>query len=301
MLNLFSNVIMARKKSGGEKESMVTLDSGEKVNLSDPNVEKKLDALLKKNDQEVDKIIRLRKNVRRISIGAMIFCIFAVLLVIFFFSLTPNLDGEDKVKTGNFLTDLFSKAKMDTSSLAAKVDGKYITTDEVISWLQFINTQRGNKITSKTDVLEQLIVYELLLKDAKRNRIFVSDDKVNDAFAGYETVTKGQISEVLRAQNLTEEEFKDHLKNTLIINELFNSKIKEPTISDDDINNFKAENTDFISLKTQGQNYTDDFIDNSIRLTLIDLKKKELEKEYVDNLLDNSKIKYYNEYEILME
>jgi len=240
----------------------------------------------KEDDGDLEKkLMRQKELLRKVTIGSVLFCIAVVL--------------------GIFLFQTFSSPKyvVDEIQLAAKVDNTYITKVEVEHWYAFLKTQSASMNVgsiSKAQVLQQLIEYELMVKEANSKNIIVTEPEINELFDAYNQMAMYKLEVILKQQNQTIDDFREYLRNTIMIQKLTNEIIGEQYVSENEIDDFISKNEVFIARQTYGQNLTDDEIRSSVKLTIVDIKKAEKKNAYKDNLLASADIIYYNEYDSLL-
>jgi hypothetical protein len=240
------------------------------------------------HSDEEEKLLKQKKNLRRLSMIALFISLVVILIVfgVIFFS--------------------GSSHKIDESTLAAKVDGKYITITDVLQWQSFLSIQPQSiqkREYNQTESLKQLIQYELLVKEAKKEYISVTDADINSLYDYYNLETQFNLEKILAAQNKSVYAFREELRKTLLIKKLFDKVIVVPQISDTEIDNFILSHQDVIAAQTAGKNLTPKEISDAVRLTLVEIKKNEMINKYTQNLMDSNSadITYYNQFAVLME
>ncbi len=113
------------------------------------------------------------------------------------------------------------------SSVAATVNGDKITIKEVDDYYARIPEQYQQLIT-KNDILEQLINEKILLQEASKQDIAITDDEVNTAINSaiqQSGLTQEEFEQRLQEQDLTMDEMVQYYKTQLTIAQLLNKTI----------------------------------------------------------------------------
>lgn len=246
-------------------------------------------------DFERQKLLNQKKMLRRISLAAIIITLVGVLI---FFAISYLVKPAYQINESALAASIYDPYG---SNLFKGGSTVYITIKEVNEWKTFLESQniKGTQLTEK-EVLYQLIAYELLVSEAKQEGIRVSEEELDSLYDEYNKMTQFMLLKLLSEQNISNYEFKIYLENTLLIKKLFQKILTVNDVTEMEIDNFITENKDFIERQTQGKNITDAEIRNSVKLTIIDIKKEELQKTYIENLIENSEIKYYNKFAAMM-
>lgn len=124
--------------------------------------------------------------------------------------------------------------------VAATVNGQPISRLQLISQLQ---KRFGDQ------VLDNMINERLILSAARQKGIFVTNDEINDRIKTIEQQLQGKVSldEALKAQGLTQDEFRKQIEIQLSIDKMFE---KEATVSSEEVNNYISQNQDFYKNST---------------------------------------------------
>lgn len=81
---------------------------------------------------------------------------------------------------------------------------------------------------SKKEILESMIEEELLLEEAKKRKITVTEKEVESAFAKKEKrLSLEKLKEILKERETSLEEFKERLKKEILLQKLIAEKIRE--------------------------------------------------------------------------
>jgi len=130
-------------------------------------------------------------------------------------------------------------------SIAANVNGEAILMQELDNEYQSVPEVYRPFIT-KSSILEQMISEKLLLQEAKKNSIIVSDEKVDEEIENLRAQTghsTENFEKLLIEQGISLEDFKAQYKKQLIITELLNKTIfNEIEITESDAKKFYDEN-----------------------------------------------------------
>ena len=136
----------------------------------------------------------------------------------------------------------------------AKVNGKYILKDDFDKNFEMLkktyeanfgsdimskSTGNGKTIeeTLKEKILEKLIMEEIILQNAEKSNVKVTDEDVAKEIDNYKNLVGGDkgFEEFLKNNNMTEDYFKDGIKKEMIMESYKDSFIKTLKISDEDI------------------------------------------------------------------
>ena len=118
--------------------------------------------------------------------------------------------------------------KTDLSDIAASINGEIITLDELTKVYNRLPSQTRDVVT-KEDLLEQMINEKILLMEAKRQAITVSDDEIEtflDNLITQSEVSEEEFNQRLVSQGITQEETKDEIKKQLTITKLYEKEIR---------------------------------------------------------------------------
>ncbi len=140
----------------------------------------------------------------------------------------------------------------------ATVNGEPILKSEFDRRVKSVTDQFGSIFTGdegkeklkdfKENVLDQLINEKLLLQEAKKKKIHVTEKEIEDGIAEVKSrfKTEDEFKEELKKQNLTERGFKSHIKEQIMVIKLIDlevkSKIESP--SESELKKFYEENRD---------------------------------------------------------
>ncbi len=162
--------------------------------------------------------------------------------------------------------------------IVASVNGESINR---LTLIRELEKQAGKK------VLEGLVTNTLVLQEAKKRNITITDNELNAEIKNIDENLKkrGQsLDQVLTLQSLTIDKVKDQIKLNLIMKKLLSDKI---SVSDKDVSDYIEKNSKLIP---QGANPDD--TKNQIRQQLEQEKLQEEGQELIKSLQDKAKINY---------
>lgn len=118
--------------------------------------------------------------------------------------------------------------------IAATVNGSPITNFEVLSKL---NQQY------RTQTLNQMVNEKIILEEAKKNKVFITQKQIEDKIAALEKNVGGKetLDNLLSQQGQTREGLKDQLKIQLTIEKMYDN---EASVSAEGLDQFIAQNKD---------------------------------------------------------
>ncbi len=134
-------------------------------------------------------------------------------------------------------------------TIKAKVNGEPVYASDVAK-LNAQAQQQGFPLT-EDQVLEQLITKKLLLQEAKKQKMSVDDAAVDKYIADLEQLIGQSIDPLLEKMQITEKEFREQIKEQLIITNLLAKNQVKTVITDEQIQTFYEENE--ASLVTEEQ------------------------------------------------
>lgn len=166
------------------------------------------------------------------------------------------------------LSMVLSGCGVSKEDAVAIVDGKAISKSEfAINFdinKKMYENQLGSDIMSKDIgegrtfeeelkqiVLNNLIIEKVILQDAERQKITVSDKEVSESIAQFAESVGGEekLKEFLKQNNMTEEYMEDRMRTEMII-EKYKNKFFESIISEEDVKKQFEENKDsYVSIR----------------------------------------------------
>ena len=127
-------------------------------------------------------------------------------------------------------------------NVLAKVNGEPIFSEEV-DQLFAQATQQGFPV-QREQVLEQIITKKVLVQEAKKQKIAISDEAVDKYLTDLEKLIGQPIEPLLERMKLSKEEFRQQIKEQLMITELIKNK-QAPAPTDEEIKTFYEENEEY--------------------------------------------------------
>ncbi len=132
--------------------------------------------------------------------------------------------------------------KNSKKDLAAEVNGEKISLASIDKEYEKIPAQQ-RPMVKRMDLLNQTIVTTLLLQEAKKNKIEVSNEEVENVIKGIQLPAGQSIEAILTSQGYTFDEFKAKIKEQLVIQQLLNNTIKID-VNDTEISDYFDKNKD---------------------------------------------------------
>jgi foldase protein PrsA len=166
--------------------------------------------------------------------------------------------------------------------VVATVNGKPITRFEIINELEKKNGK---------DVVDNLVTKNLIMQEAAKKGVTVSQDDVNNELAKIEEdlKTQGQtLDQVLQMQGLSKADVEENLRIKLYIERLLADEV---TVSDDDAKKYFDENK---AMYPKDQKFEE--IKTQIQDQLKQQKLQEKFQTWLNDLKANAKINYFKTY-----
>ena len=132
--------------------------------------------------------------------------------------------------------------KNSNKDLAAEVNGEKISLASINKEYEKIPADQ-RPMVKRMDLLNQTIVTTLLLQEAKKNKIEVSNEEVDNVINGIQLPAGQSIEAILTSQGFTFDEFKAKIKEQLVIQQLLNNTIKID-VNDTEISDYFDKNKD---------------------------------------------------------
>src|SRR3990167_597797 len=155
--------------------------------------------------------------------------------------------------------------------VVAWVDNKPISKFEVYSEL---DKRYGE------DLKQELIVEKLIVSEASKNRVNVSNDEINAEIAKIETQQGGaeQLNQILQIQKISRDDFQKLVKLQLLKQKLFG---KDINITDEEVNSYLETNKDALTASSQT-------IDDKFKEGIKEQLKQQKVNENFNNLLNEN-------------
>ncbi|MCK5107671.1 MAG: SurA N-terminal domain-containing protein [Nanoarchaeota archaeon] len=194
------------------------------------------------------------------------------------------------------------------NKVVAKVNGQEITMEELNKEYEFFFFMGGlpeeykSEITKEIFLTSSMVSEVIILQEAERNNIVVSDEEVN-AFLTESISVPGasmeQFEEAANSRGLSLEDIHKYLKRQLISFEVLNKTVLgEIEVTDEDI--FAAYNENIALFENQGQSFAD--VKDYIEQTILTQKQRDAAQLYMDDLRSNGSVEiYYSEEQALQE
>lgn len=178
--------------------------------------------------------------------------------------------------------------------IAAIVNGEKITSAELDEAYSRVPEEQRAVITKEMILNETLIPTMLLLQEAEKQSIKLSDKEAEDAleeFFNASGMTNEEFDAQLQEANMSYSKFMDFYAERLILVKLLNKTVKIPEVTDAEAKEFFYENMKSFNLG----NYTMEFDDikEEIRSMLASQKQQEAIQTYINKLREDSDVKIY--------
>ena len=146
---------------------------------------------------------------------------------------------------GFFLFEEFEFGSEDKGPVAATVDGVDIYVSEVEEHFDTIPQEMRAGMT-KDVILDQIISQEVLLQEAERLGVTVSDEEIDEelefamAQAGW---SEDEFDQVLAAQGMTKEDLREMYRVSIVIDDLINQEVLDQIeVTDEEVEQFFEQN-----------------------------------------------------------
>jgi len=162
--------------------------------------------------------------------------------------------------------------------VAATVNNKPIWRWQLVSELE----KQGGK-----QVLDNLVTQQLILQEAQKQGVVITDDDLNKEVEAIEANLKtqgGDLDSLLSFQGQTREDFRESLRTRILIKKILADKA---TVTDEEARKFFDEN------KTQfpaNSKYED--VQGEVKETLVEQKIGQVYQEWIDQVKANSQVNY---------
>ncbi len=179
--------------------------------------------------------------------------------------------------------------------VVAIVDGKTITNDELNHDYEFFFFVRGipesyKMVVSKETVLNQTIDEILLVKEAKRLGLSVSDNEVNTVInraINISGMPLENISRLFEEHNFSINDLRDFYWKVLLINKLLNKTVDSKiNVSDSEIQDFYEKNNLTMNLST---------VKDQIKAQIYSQKRYQKYLEFIEGLRKRADIRLFVE------
>jgi len=164
--------------------------------------------------------------------------------------------------------------------VSAVVNGKPIWR---LSLVKELEKQSGQKM------LDFLVTKTLILQEAKKQKVTVSDEEVNQEIKKIEEslVSQNQtLDQVLGLQGMNREELEEQVQIQKLIEKMVGGQIQ---VTDEEIESYFTENKDLF-----GKDATLEKVKEDIRKQLLSQKQSEETQTWLTSLRENARIQYWN-------
>lgn len=162
--------------------------------------------------------------------------------------------------------------------VAASVNGEQINRLELVRKLEKREGKRA---------LESLISEKLIMQEAKKKKISVSDEDINREIANIEKTIRDQgqnLDDLLKLQGLTRQQLREEVKIQLILKKL----VGKVEVSDKDIENYIEQNKESIPT-----GLSEEEIKSQVKTRLEQDKVNQKIQSLVDEFRNKAKIEYF--------
>lgn len=156
------------------------------------------------------------------------------------------------ILSSQFLFNSKGQTKTNSSENAALVNGEPITVQELNSYYDSLTSQQKQQVT-KSQLLENLIQNELLKQKAKESDIKVNESEVNAQIQQLEMMASlqgGTLDELLSQRGMTKEEFKETIRERIMIQAYLNETLNI-NVSEKEIENYYENNKNQFVIPSQ--------------------------------------------------
>ncbi|HWA52469.1 MAG TPA: SurA N-terminal domain-containing protein [Patescibacteria group bacterium] len=163
--------------------------------------------------------------------------------------------------------------------VAATVNGEPISRYAVVSELE----KEGGQ-----SVLDNLVTNDLILQEAKKEKVTVTQSEINDQITQITDNLKSQgedLNTALAAQGMTQKDLQDQVKLQLLVQKMAGKSV---TVSDQEISDYFNQNK---STYPKGATLASEQAD--IKNTLQQQKLQQAESTFIDGLKSKAKINYF--------
>ena len=219
--------------------------------------------------------MRIKKEALKIPMLIVI----VILLILIIFLIRTSVPGKGTETT---------KQETVSEPEEYKLYGETITKAEVDEQYNALPAEVQNNIT-KQEVADAIATQRLLLKEAEKLNIEVSDEEV-EAFIqqnlALASITQEEYQAKLAESGVTEEEYQEQLKQQMLILKLINQSISpdDYKVSDEEVDAFMEENKDTYEAMFEQAPELEEVMREQIRTSLMQQKQQELIKEFIDSL-----------------
>lgn len=199
---------------------------------------------------------------------------------------------EDVAEQANAEVEVSDKEKVNDDDVVVNINDSGVKgTDYNIFYLQtkMQMQQFGQDIEDldsiKEQTLDRLITQELLMQEAEKEGIEISDEEVNSELDEIKEQVGENFDDQVKEIGMNEESFKDQLSNELLISKYADEKIKTEEVSDDEAKEM------YENLEQQNEEIADfDEIKDELKQSIEEQKKQEELQAKVEELKESADI-----------
>jgi len=199
---------------------------------------------------------------------------------------------EDVAEQANAEVEVSDKEKVNDDDVVVNINDSGVKgTDYNIFYLQtkMQMQQFGQDIEDldsiKEQTLDRLITQELLMQEAEKEGIEISDEEVNSELDEIKEQVGENFDDQVKEIGMNEESFKDQLSNELLISKYADEKIKTEEVSDDEAKEM------YENLEQQNEEIADfDEIKGELKQSIEEQKKQEELQAKVEELKESADI-----------
>jgi len=136
--------------------------------------------------------------------------------------------------------------------------------------------------------LESLVTKSLILQEAKKQKVTISQEEIDQKVKELEDnfISQGQnLDELLEAQNMTRDQLEEQIEVQLIIEKIVS---QDAEVTDEEVADYFEANTDYFP---EGSDL--ESVKEEIRQQLQQQKSSDLVQSWLDSLRDSAQINYF--------
>ena len=147
-----------------------------------------------------------------------------------------------------FFTMFYSGARTQTEAAVVTVNGDQITERDVQNRLSFASGMGA--MTTREEVVDELVTESLLLQEASRRQITVSQEQFDEEYQlllMMNGISEQDLVNQLNMIGVTLDYFKEYFRTNVIISEMLDILVEDIEISEDEVNMYYVQNLDQFS------------------------------------------------------
>ncbi len=181
-----------------------------------------------------------------------------------------------------------------SENLEVSVNGEKITSEDVENiYAKIPDIQKEE--TTKEEILNDLINQKLLLQEARKNGIEVTEQEV-ESYLGqlksFNGLNEDELEEQIKITGFTIDEYRNNLKDAITISKLLNQELdlQKIVVSDSEVESVLNGNGDLEELLPEDDLEFENALRDRIKQKLILDRQKELVSNYVESLRARAQI-----------